>query len=42
MTRKQILAYAAAVVAACMAVLWTVVVPDKAAETEGLQSLAIR
>lgn len=40
--RRAALGIAGALLAGGMAVAWTVVVPDKAAATEGLQSAAIR
>lgn len=42
MTRRQVLGWAGAALATVMAVLWTVVVPEKAAATDGVQSLLIR
>lgn len=42
MTRRQVLAWAGAALAAALAVLWTVVVPEKARTTDGAQSLLIR
>lgn len=41
-TRRRRIALAGALASAGLAVLWTVVVPDKADETSGLQALAIR
>lgn len=42
MTRRQVVAWAGAALAAALAVLWTVVVPEKAETTDGVQSLLIR
>jgi hypothetical protein len=39
---RRLVGLAGAVTAAGMAALWIVVVPDKAAESDGLQSLTIR
>lgn len=39
---RRALGVGGAVLATGMAVLWTVVVPDRAAEVDGLQELAIR
>lgn len=40
--RQRVLGLGGAAVAAAMAVLWTVVVPDKAASTAGVQEWLIR
>ena len=42
MTRRRVLGWAGAAVAAGLAVLWWFVVPEKAGTTEGAQSLLIR
>ena len=42
MNRRQTLGWAGAALAGALAVLWTVVVPEKAEATDGVQSLLIR
>ncbi|MFC0483721.1 hypothetical protein [Pseudarthrobacter scleromae] len=41
-SHRKALGLAGAAAAAGMAVVWTVIVPDKAAQTSGVQELAIR